>query len=1096
MVADAEGRTVYQASVKDFDFVAGNYVDPPTAETTSETTSQYLDDGRVQFTTRWKSARGQIDPQSPPIAGMNGVAVADGVTTQYVYFKEISDTASQLINRLGGGTATININAAIAKLKLAPASGGASVTFTSGSGGGWQGGEEGGGGSGTYALGRATVAIAPDEKTMQVSISDGLGRNVMNATMSGPAATTPYLLLNWGCTQFDQTYTLSGYGNTVRTNQVDPAGKWSSSMTDGFGWGVASMDEDYNLSRNKHDSAGNVLEQIDPLNHSMTHVYDALGRQTSTTSFAGTTGTSYNSSTGRVGSQTDAKSNTTSFTYDILGRQTVVTDRLGEATTSTFDSGGRLSTLTDAESKTTTYTYDAMDRKLTTTYPDSSVTTINYDPSGTFPTGSTAHKLTFDTDKSKTSISSFDGTLDKLEYRNSGGTLVGTDDFSYDALLRQSGSTSMNGITRAMTYTDRSQLASEATTYGGKTYTVSYTFDARGRTQDITYPSTRKANYTYTTRSEIDKIKWANVQFEDRAYDTAGRLTGVDRVYTDESRTYDNGNRLLTINNTNVGNLTYTWDPNSNKLGETWSGAMANWSFTTQKAGGTYVDGYDQEDRFRRFIRSGQSEDIYLARSDIGNISDVEINSTSHLRSYSSAHELTSVDSTSQTFDDDGNLTAHHSGVTLGWDTANRMTQTVVPSSPTMGIEGTNDYGYDAEGKRTWKKVTRNSVVVENTVYIYAGPNCVAEYNYGGATNAPVMEYIYAGEIDSLAMIARNNNAQKLIATRNQQWSIVSLNDNANGNVLERYTYDQFGKRKILAPDGSTVRTSSSYDNPYGYTSRRHDAESGLMYFRARYYDVTTGEFTSRDPLEHVDGMSIMRGYFSLNTHDPFGELSTKEHQVEFGKCGELARTTFDWKLRNDRQYGYIIQKITIHCVSASCSIPKDPNDIFGVHVDCDCKDCYDQNPDAHNAFEYWEAFKVTRELVGSRMGTLIEGQDTWSIGSTEESDRCGRIRMVGQARFFPRLREEELTQLGWARNLSWQICHFDRFTPGSLLAIEGPGPPPFWDNRNSKIEGQVDQESTLDFNCCKHCFQYRRYKPPTSGVRGWTELSPWPPVW
>lgn len=52
----------------------------------------------------------------------------------------------------------------------------------------------------------------------------------------------------------------------------------------------------------------------------------------------------------------------------------------------------------------------------------------------------------------------------------------------------------MNGITRDMTYTDRGQLASEATTYGGQTYTVRYTFDARGRVQDITYPSTRKAN--------------------------------------------------------------------------------------------------------------------------------------------------------------------------------------------------------------------------------------------------------------------------------------------------------------------------------------------------------------------------------------------------------------------------------------------------------------------------------------------------------------------------------------------------------------------------------------------------------------------------
>ncbi len=63
---------------------------------------------------------------------------------------------------------------------------------------GWRGCKEGGGDSGTNAPDRATVAIAPDEKTMQVSISDGLGRNVMNATMSGPAATTPYLLLDWG----------------------------------------------------------------------------------------------------------------------------------------------------------------------------------------------------------------------------------------------------------------------------------------------------------------------------------------------------------------------------------------------------------------------------------------------------------------------------------------------------------------------------------------------------------------------------------------------------------------------------------------------------------------------------------------------------------------------------------------------------------------------------------------------------------------------------------------------------------------------------------------------------------------------------------
>ena len=42
-------------------------------------------------------------------------------------------------------------------------------------------------------------------------------------------------------------------------------------------------------------------------------------------------------------------------------------------------------------------------------------------------------------------------------------------------------------------------------------------------------------------------------------------------------------------------------------------------------------------------------------------------------------------------------------------------------------------------------------------------------------------------------------------------------------------------------------------------------------FYRARYYDTTTAEFTSRDPLEYVDGMSLMRGYFGISGIDPLG---------------------------------------------------------------------------------------------------------------------------------------------------------------------------------------------------------------------------------
>ena len=53
-------------------------------------------------------------------------------------------------------------------------------------------------------------------------------------------------------------------------------------------------------------------------------------------------------------------------------------------------------------------------------------------------------------------------------------------------------------------------------------------------------------------------------------------------------------------------------------------------------------------------------------------------------------------------------------------------------------------------------------------------------------------------------------------------------------------------------------------------------------FYRARYYDVTTGEFTSRDPLEYVDGMSLYRGYFVPSDIDPFGEETWEEC---YGKC-------------------------------------------------------------------------------------------------------------------------------------------------------------------------------------------------------------------
>jgi len=75
--------------------------------------------------------------------------------------------------------------------------------------------------------------------------------------------------------------------------------------------------------------------------------------------------------------------------------------------------------------------------------------------------------------------------------------------------------------------------------------------------------------------------------------------------------------------------------------------------------------------------------------------------------------------------------------------------------------------------------------------------------------------------------------------------SVVALSDGA-GDIVERYTYDVFGEATILAPNGEP-RTISSYGNPYMFTGRRFDTETGLYYYRARYYEPKLGRFLQTD---------------------------------------------------------------------------------------------------------------------------------------------------------------------------------------------------------------------------------------------------------
>jgi len=63
------------------------------------------------------------------------------------------------------------------------------------------------------------------------------------------------------------------------------------------------------------------------------------------------------------------------------------------------------------------------------------------------------------------------------------------------------------------------------------------------------------------------------------------------------------------------------------------------------------------------------------------------------------------------------------------------------------------------------------------------------------------------------------------------------------------------------------------------YTSREYDAETGLYFYRARYYDPTIGRFISADPIGFSGGINFY-GYVMGN---PINAIDPSGHEFSYG---------------------------------------------------------------------------------------------------------------------------------------------------------------------------------------------------------------------
>ncbi len=107
----------------------------------------------------------------------------------------------------------------------------------------------------------------------------------------------------------------------------------------------------------------------------------------------------------------------------------------------------------------------------------------------------------------------------------------------------------------------------------------------------------------------------------------------------------------------------------------------------------------------------------------------------------------------------------------------------------------------------------------------------------------------------------------------------IFANTDETGALAEAVqSYDAYGKVSALITGAGTDTAwftaddvlaanpnVSAIGNPWFYTGQRLDAETGLMYYKNRYYSVDLGRFVSRDPIGYRGGSPNLYEYAGSN---------------------------------------------------------------------------------------------------------------------------------------------------------------------------------------------------------------------------------------
>jgi RHS repeat-associated protein len=130
------------------------------------------------------------------------------------------------------------------------------------------------------------------------------------------------------------------------------------------------------------------------------------------------------------------------------------------------------------------------------------------------------------------------------------------------------------------------------------------------------------------------------------------------------------------------------------------------------------------------------------------------------------------------------------------------------------------------ESRRLWGGAT--------TGYVYDGMNFVLETDGAGAFAGNTLTGL--GPDETYMRVGLAGATRQFVTDANN--NTLRLLDLA-GAVMDSYGYEPYGKTTAAGTSGNSQQ----------YTGREND-NTGLYYYRARYYHPTAGRFVSEDPLD------------------------------------------------------------------------------------------------------------------------------------------------------------------------------------------------------------------------------------------------------